>query len=176
MDRGPSGPHITCATNRKQRVDMQRHVETGQVTSPKVHSSKATEARDYQSHSLRVRAWGDNQIRVQNCRLHRSQNLLLQRRASTRSPAPSAGRDEALVPFVPFVHSINGSTVPPTVAATDSLEWIGDPWSTQYVCYQPEAKGGHAKACGDRAVGTGRALHAVGGPHEECTHDGVRTM
>ena len=30
MDRGPRGPHITCATNRKQRVDMQRHVETGQ--------------------------------------------------------------------------------------------------------------------------------------------------
>jgi len=30
MDRGPSGPRSTCATNRKQRVDMQRHVETGQ--------------------------------------------------------------------------------------------------------------------------------------------------
>ena len=31
MDRGPIGPHITCATIRKQRVDMQRHVETGQL-------------------------------------------------------------------------------------------------------------------------------------------------
>ena len=78
-----------------------KHVETGQVTSPKVHSSKATEAMDYQSHSLRVRAEGDNQIRVQNCRLHWSQNLLLQRRASTRSPAPPGRASRGSSPAPP---------------------------------------------------------------------------
>ena len=112
---------------------------------------------------------------------------------------------------------INGSTVPPPAAATDSLEWIGDPMvhtvRVPFVCFlsllstrctshsvppvvatthplewtgdrqartnrvlPSECKGWTCKACGDRAVGTRRAPHAVGGPHEECTHDGVRTM
>ena len=34
MDRGPSGPHNTCATNRKQRVDMQGMWRQGSLRHP----------------------------------------------------------------------------------------------------------------------------------------------
>ena len=41
MDRGPRGPHESCATFRTQRVDMQRHVETGQLVQD-AHSRKSS--------------------------------------------------------------------------------------------------------------------------------------
>ena len=56
------------------------------------------------------------------------------------------------MPFAPFVHSINGSTVPPTAAATDSLEWIGDPLVHTIRVLATRSKGWTCKACGDRAV------------------------
>ncbi len=34
MDRGPSGPHSTCAANRKQRVDMQSMWRQGSLRHP----------------------------------------------------------------------------------------------------------------------------------------------
>ena len=43
--------------------------------------------------------------------------------------------------FVPFVHSSNGSTVPPTAASTDSLEWIGDPLVHTVRVLPTESKG-----------------------------------
>ena len=41
MDRGPRGPHESCATFRTQRGDMQRHVETGQLVQD-AHSRKSS--------------------------------------------------------------------------------------------------------------------------------------
>ena len=53
-----------------------------------------------------------------------------------RGIAPRRGLFLPVMPFVPFVHSNNGSTVPPTAAATDSLEWIGDPLSEAVFFYE----------------------------------------
>ena len=62
---------------------------------------------------------------------------------------------------------LTSRTVPPVVATTHPLEWTGDREAHTIRVLPSGSKGWTCKAGGDRAVCTGRSLHAVGGPHEE---------
>ena len=80
------------ATNRKQRVDMRSMWRHGSLRHPVPPLRRLLIPR------IRASVWeepGHDQVRVQNCRVRESENLWPRPTASSRSPAPSAGRDEA---------------------------------------------------------------------------------
>ena len=116
---------------------------------------------------------------------------MARRSAGTIAPSPSgrAFRATSLLASLAFGCWKNSSTVTPILTTKHPLlallapgktvppyhpprpqrtRWneSGTHGSTQYVCYPPEAKGGHAKH-----VETGQFVndaHSVGGPHEDC--------